>query len=178
MLSEFDPISAAARQAFGAVGAALPADADTLALLMIHEFQHVKLGAILDLFDLCDHSDGRLFYAPWRRDPRPLEALLQGTYAHIAVTDFWRTRRHYRSGPQAEAAATRFAVWRLHTAEAIETLAVSGSLTPLGLRFVDGMRATVTPWLEEDIPAGADRMARQRAEEHRAWRDRVSRDLD
>ena len=44
-------ISAAARQAFGAVGVALPADPVTLALLLIHEFQHVKLGAVLDLYD-------------------------------------------------------------------------------------------------------------------------------
>ena len=47
-------ISAAARQAFGAVGVARPDDGETLALLLIHEFQHVKLGAMLDLFELCD----------------------------------------------------------------------------------------------------------------------------
>ena len=51
---------------------ALPADGETLALLLIHEFQHVKLGAVLDLLDLCDPADRRLFYAPWRDDPRPL----------------------------------------------------------------------------------------------------------
>ena len=26
---------------------------------------------------------GRLFYAPWRDDPRPIEAMLQGAYAHL-----------------------------------------------------------------------------------------------
>jgi uncharacterized protein len=163
-------ISAAARQAFGAIGAALPADGDTLALLMIHEFQHVKLSAILDLFDLCDHSDRRLFYAPWRDDPRPLEALLQGTYAHIAVTDFWRARQHYLSGAEAEAAAAKFARWRMHTAEAVVTLAASGSLTSLGMQFVEGMRATVTPWLDESVPDTARDIALQWAEDHRrAW---------
>jgi uncharacterized protein len=168
-------ISAASRQAFGAIGAALPISEDILALLMMHEFQHVKLGAILDLFDLCDNSDQRLFYAPWRDDPRPLEALLQGTYAHIAVTDFWRARRHYLSGPPAEAAAVQFARWRTQTAEAIGTLAASGSLTPLGVRFVDGMRAAVMPWLEEPIPSAAAGVARRAAEDHRrAWTDRLS----
>ena len=170
-------ISAASRQAFGAIGAALPSGGDTLALLMMHEFQHVKLGAVLDLFDLCDHSDQRLFYAPWRNDPRPLEALLQGTYAHIAVTDFWRARRNYLSGPQAEDAAAKFALWRMQTAEAIETLAASGSLTPLGARFVNGMRATVTPWLDEDVPGGARDVAQHWAEDHRkAWKDRLPSD--
>jgi uncharacterized protein len=169
-------ISAAARQAFGAIGAALPLDAGTLALLMIHEFQHVKLGAILDLFDLCDHSDRRLFYAPRRPDPRPLEALLQGTYAYVAVTDFWRARRHYLSGSEAQAAAAKFALWRMHTADAIETLAASGSLTPLGIHFAEGMHATVTPWLDEPVPEGAADAARRRAENTRmAWNGRVGR---
>jgi uncharacterized protein len=79
---------------------ALPEDGETLALLLIHEFQHVKPGAMLDLFELCDPvAAGRLFYAPWRDDPRPVEALLQGTYAHVGVTDYWRARRHRAEGP-------------------------------------------------------------------------------
>jgi len=160
-------ISAAARQAFGAVGVALPADGDTMALLLIHEFQHVKLGAVLDEFELCDASDRRLFYAPWRDDPRPVEALLQGTYAHIGVTDYWRVRRHHTGGAVALAAAERFARWRMLTAEAIETLAGAGVLTALGTRFVDGMRATVEPWLAEPVPAAAAAAARRWADDRR-----------
>ena len=163
-------ISAAARQAFGAVAAARPAGGADLALLIIHEFQHVKLGALTDMFDLCDRSDQRAFFAPWREDPRPLGALLQGTYAHIAVTDYWRGRRHMVTGPDALAAAELFARWRMMTAEAIETLAGSGALTPLGARFVDGMRATVQPWLDEPVPDAAAAAARRWAAGRReAW---------
>jgi uncharacterized protein len=133
-------ISATARHAFGAVAAALPADPVTLALLIIHEFQHVKLGALLDLYDLYDQSDTRLFDAPWREDPRPLEGLLQGTYAHLAVTDFWLARQQATAGAEAEAAAEHFAYWRARTGDAIETLLDSGSLTPLGEQFVGEMR--------------------------------------
>jgi uncharacterized protein len=154
-------ISAAARQAFGAVAAARPASGADLALLIIHEFQHVKLGALTDLFDLCDRNDQRAFFAPWRDDPRPLGALLQGTYAHIAVTDYWRVRRHMLTGPDALAAAALFARWRMMTAEAIGTLAGSGALTPLGARFVDGMRATVEPWLDEPVPDAATAAAQR-----------------
>ncbi len=132
--------SSTARQAFGAVAAALPDDPATLALLLMHEFQHVKLGGVLDLFDLYDESDQRLFPAPWRDDPRPLEGLLQGTYAHLAVTDFWRVYE-----PDGE----RFLRWGRHTARAIEVLAESGSLTPLGYRFVARMREGVGPMLTE-----------------------------
>ncbi|WP_187365593.1 FxsB family cyclophane-forming radical SAM/SPASM peptide maturase [Trebonia kvetii] len=168
-------ISAAARQAFGAVAAALPATGADLALLLIHEFQHVKLGALTDMFDLCDRTDQRVFFAPWRDDPRPVGALLQGTYAHIGVTDFWRVRRDAAGQEPAAAAeaAERFARWRMMTAEAIETLAGSGALTPLGDRFVAGMRATVEPWLSEPVPqAAASSAARWAAERRAAWQRR------
>jgi uncharacterized protein len=169
-------ISAAARQAFGSVAIALPDSADTLAMLLLHEFQHVKLGALLDLFDLCDRDDTRRFYAPWRDDPRPLEPLLQGTYAHIAVTEFWRVRWRQLPSAQAEAAAARFALWRVQTSAAADTLAESGSLTPLGARFVDGIRATLARWLDEPVPPAAASEAQRWAAAHRAqWRAAVSR---
>ena len=136
-------ISAAARHAFGAVATALPADPVTLALLLVHEFQHVKLGAVLDLYDLFDSSDERLYRAPWREDPRPFEGLLQGTYAHMAVSDFWRVRARVETGSAAEEASQRYRLWHAHTRDAIETLDRSGSLTPLGIRFVDHMRHAV-----------------------------------
>jgi uncharacterized protein len=166
-------ISAAARQAFGAVGTALPESPDTLALLMLHEFQHVKLGGLLDLFDLCDRDDTRLFYAPWRDDPRPAQAVLQGVYAHIAVTDFWRLRRHRLVGDEAQTAAARFALWLAQTTEAAQTLAASGALTVLGQRFADGMLATLHQWHDEPVPPGAANLARQCAERHRStWEAR------
>ena len=85
----------------------------------MHEFQHVKLGAILDLYDLCDPADRELYYAPWREDMRPLEGLLQGTYAHLAVCEYWRTRQKVTSGAEAQAAGERFAFWHAHTREAM-----------------------------------------------------------
>ena len=133
-------VSGAARYAFGAVAAALPADPAALALLLIHEFQHVKLGAVLDLYDLYDQADDRLFRAPWGEGKGSLERILQGAYSHLAVTDFWRARQDITVGPAAEAAGKRFVHWRAHTRDAIETLASSGSLTPLGTWFVDEMR--------------------------------------
>jgi uncharacterized protein len=161
-------ISAAARQAFGAVAAALPATGADLALLVIHEFQHVKLGALMDMFDLHDRGDKRLYFAPWRPDPRPAGALLQGTYAHVGVTDYWRGRRHQVSGPGALAAAEQFARWRTMTMEAIDTLAGSQALTGLGARFAAGMRATVKPWLDEEVPAAAAAAAEHWAADRRA----------
>ncbi|HWG27054.1 FxsB family cyclophane-forming radical SAM/SPASM peptide maturase [Actinospica sp.] len=156
--------SGTARQAFGALGLALPPEPDVLALLLIHEFQHVKLGAVLDLFDLYDESDTRLYYAPWRKDPRPLEGLLQGTYAHVAVVDFWR-----RWAERGDAkAAVHFARWRAQTWEAVGQLEGSGSLTEHGARLVARLRETVAPWLEVPVGAEAQTEAVRKSDEHRS----------
>jgi uncharacterized protein len=156
--------SGTARHAFGALGLALPPRADDLALLLIHEFQHVKLGAVLDLFDLYDTSDTRLYYAPWREDPRPLEGLLQGVYAHVAVVDFWR-RALDRGDTRA---AVHFARWRAETWEAIGELETSGSMTEPGARLVARLRATMAPWMEIPVAAEVLDEALRESEAHRA----------
>jgi uncharacterized protein len=115
-----DHESSVARDAFGSVAVALPPDPQTLCLLLLQEFQRVKLGGVLDLLDLFDHSssvspdtEGRLF----------------DSYARLAVADFWRRR----SGYEADSATT---------AE-IELLLASGSLTRRGREFVEEMRGTL-----------------------------------
>jgi uncharacterized protein len=136
-------VSATSRHAFGSVGIALPDDPVALALLLIHEFQHVKLSAVLDLYDLFDSYDNRLFHAPWRDDPRPIEGLLQGSYAHLAVTGFWRARRNAGSAAETSTALARFSHWQRQTSGAIETLAASGSLTRMGRWFVGEMSRSI-----------------------------------
>ncbi|MBQ1015767.1 hypothetical protein KBX53_33550, partial [Micromonospora sp. M51] len=46
--------SATARHAFGAVAVTPHPDPETLAVLLVHEWQHAKLGAVLDLYDLVE----------------------------------------------------------------------------------------------------------------------------
>jgi uncharacterized protein len=61
----------------------------------------------------------------------------------------------------------------MDTAEAIETLVGSGALTTLGVRFVNGMRATVAPWLDEPVTRAALTAARREADEAlAAWQRR------
>ncbi|MEU1998279.1 HEXXH motif-containing putative peptide modification protein, partial [Nocardia gamkensis] len=161
--------SASTRLAFGAVGLA-PArlDGASLAELLVHEFQHVKMGAILDMFELYDLSDTEPRYHPLCFvHPRPIEGLLQGAYAHIGVTDYWRVRRTLVDGADRVEAERQFARWRMMTAEAIGQLRDSGSLTGLGERFVQAMGETVLPWLREPVDPTAEAAAREVAEEHR-----------
>ncbi|MET7621553.1 FxsB family cyclophane-forming radical SAM/SPASM peptide maturase [Streptomyces sp. NPDC005408] len=130
------------RHAFGAFGMALPPSADALALLLIHEFQHVKLGALQDMYDLLSPGGGRHQVA-WRPDPRPLDAVLQGAYAHLAVADVWQTRaRHAPDGAGPDEAARWAEYWREAVQSALDTLSAAGAPTAVGERLLAGMRTT------------------------------------
>jgi uncharacterized protein len=140
--------SAASGRATGSIALAPPASATTMALLVLHETQHLKLGALLDLVDL-ETGDGQArHHAPWRGDPRPVRALLQGTYAHAGVTEFWRGR----DGRQ-------FAYWLAQTTQAATTLAGSGELTQAGDRFVAGLRETLDRWAADPVTPADQRVA-------------------
>jgi uncharacterized protein len=132
-----------ARQAYGAVAAAYTDDGEALATMLVHEWQHAKLGALMDLCDLFDADDRRRLPVGWRTDPRPIEGVLQGVYAHLAVADVWR-RRAARDDRGAPAAA--FRQYRRWTGDAIDLLRASGTLTPAGLRLVERMATTMDRW--------------------------------
>jgi uncharacterized protein len=125
--------SATARQAFGAIALGLPRGPGTLDELILHEFQHVKLHALLDLHDLFDPADRRRLPVPWRDDPRPVEGILHGAYAHLALTHLHRSR-----GPAGRDLYLRYRSW---VCDAAVTLSATGALTGDGERFVAGMHA-------------------------------------
>ncbi|MGW7265885.1 AAC(3) family N-acetyltransferase [Streptomyces sp. NPDC054842] len=134
-------VSSAARRAHGAIAASLPDDPVLLALTLVHEFLHVQLGALLDLVPLHGPPSDARYHAPWRPDPRPAGALLQGTYAHLGVTDFWRAE--LAAGVGGERARHEYGTWRGHTEDATATLLGSGELLPAGERLVRGVREAV-----------------------------------
>ncbi|WP_426505180.1 FxsB family cyclophane-forming radical SAM/SPASM peptide maturase [Dactylosporangium sp. McL0621] len=131
--------SATARSAFGAVAVAPAPDAPSLATLLVHEVQHVKLGAVMDACDLFDRADPRRVAVPWRKDRRPIEGALHGCYAFAAVADVWR----HRSGPAAREQFERYRGWVGRT---VEQLLTGGGLTAGGVRFVERLRATLAGW--------------------------------
>ena len=131
-----------ARNAFGSVATAYASPED-LAVVLVHEFQHGKLGALLDLVDLFDPASQAMLRVGWRTDPRPVEGALQGVYAHAAVADVWRVRAGRDGGGHAQDQYAKYLGW---TTAAVETLRASEALTPLGLRFVDRLSETVAAW--------------------------------
>ncbi|WP_329489204.1 HEXXH motif-containing putative peptide modification protein [Kitasatospora sp. NBC_01246] len=137
-----EAVSAAARRAFGAVAASRPGDPVLLALALAHEFLHLQLGALLDLVPLHHPNGAAVHHAPWRPDPRPVGALLQGTYAHLGVVDFWCAELAAGAGDTRRAAG-EFTRWRGHALTAGATLLDSAELTGHGREFTEELVRTV-----------------------------------
>jgi hypothetical protein len=164
-------VSATSGDAFGAVAASLPSDGVTLAVALIHEFQHAKLCAITHLEPLFDPRAVDLFYAPWRPDPRPAGALLHGIFAHMAVADFWRTHRCAASSRERLAAHVEFARWLRQTHHAARLLAGHDALTAAGRQLLSEVTARLTGWLAEPVPGQALRLAEEASSDHLScWR--------
>lgn len=161
-------LSSSSPETFGAIAMSRPPDPHTCAVTLSHEVQHVKLGALLDIVSLTLPDDGRRYYAPWRADARPVAGLLQGAYAYLGVTGFWRTQRRLADGPAQLRADGEFALWRAGTARVIETLLSSGRLTAAGLDFVRRMSKTVAAWQSESVSAQARAFARRESRRHLA----------
>jgi len=159
-------VSATARETFGCVALSAPSRPLELAVALAHEIQHAKLCAVLDIVRLTLPDDGRRYYAPWRDDPRPLNGLLQGAYAYLGVSGFWRRQRHHATGAEALQAHAEFARWRLAVLYVTAKLLDSGQLTLAGHDFVSTMAAVVRAWRDDPVPAEAADRARDAAGRH------------
>lgn len=174
----FRPRSVTSGDAFGGIEASEPDDAVQLAVTLVHEFQHTKLGGLLHLTPLLTHgseesgtpsdeSGTELWYAPWRDDPRPLEGLLQGIYAFVGITRFWRAHRT-ATPAQAAMAHFEFALWRAHVATAMEQIHRHPRFTPLGAALLGTLRDHCADWLAEPVPQEQLALARLCADDHAA----------
>ncbi|GAB2566427.1 HEXXH motif domain-containing protein [Paractinoplanes abujensis] len=161
-------VSNTSLHAYGGVNMSAAGGPHQFALTLIHECQHAKLAALTDQVELQKPSVVKDLYAPWRDDPRPLSGLLQGIYAHLGVTDFWRV---YRSS--SAKAEVEFARWRTQVRQALLVAGASPLLTEAGTAFVEEMSASVARWSGETVPARLESMAREASAGHLvAWRVR------
>ncbi|MDN3353812.1 HEXXH motif domain-containing protein [Actinomadura sp. DC4] len=164
-------VSATAPDTIGCAAMSTPPSARSMAVTLAHEIQHGKLAVLLELVDLALPDDGSRYYAPWRDDPRPVSGLLQGAYAYLGVTAFWRRQRTHETGEAAAEAHAEFARWRAAVDLVVGTLRACDRLTPAGTTFVSGMYGTLRSWADEPVPAAAAAQARREEERHRAhWR--------
>jgi uncharacterized protein len=125
--------SATSRHAFGAVALTFPADPAGFEEMLVHEFQHAKLFGLCDLYELVDKADTQRLRVPWRQDPRPVEGVLHGTYAHLALAQL-----NWSRGAAGRLAWLRYRTW---VCDACEALYETKALTRDGERFVAGILA-------------------------------------
>ena len=164
--------SASTGDAFGAIMCSPPPDAVTLAVSLAHEFTHIKLGGLMHLHTLTEGPGHPCLYAPWRDDPRPAGGLLQGIYAFMAISDFWR-----RQPSRSDDVITDFEYAYAHaqTAEALDIALRDGNLTERGRAFAEGIGEAMRDW-PDDVDPRARALARLVADAHRAgWRIRHCR---
>ncbi|GLI00171.1 HEXXH motif domain-containing protein [Phytohabitans aurantiacus] len=166
------PLSASCDEAFGGIVASEPDDALQLAATLIHEYQHVKLGALLHLVRLHQGDRSRHLYAAWRDDPRPLGGVLQGCYAFVGITSFWRARRA-RAGPDVDRwlADFEFALWRRQLIRVLDQVSREPSLTELGRSFTGHLVRAVGSWRDDPVPAAVQSQTDAAADDHYGqWR--------
>ena len=162
-------VSTSSPQSFGTVAMSRQPDKYTCAETLVHETQHLKLCALLDLVALTLPDDGQRYYAPWRTDPRPVSGLLQGAYAFLGVCGFWREQLRVAPGLAVrQRAQADFARWRGGAALVVDTLLRSGQLTAEGQDFVGEMDRVLKAWQHEPVPHDALVLAQHKADRHLA----------
>jgi HEXXH motif-containing protein len=161
------PVTATSGWAWGAMVLSLPSDALSFAEALTHEFHHLVLAAAEDVAPLTDAAQDDLCYAPWRDDPRPRSAMLQGCYAFFGVAGFWL--RQSRSGsPAGRLPAQReFARRSENVADALSELRDWPGLTVTGRLLVARLGDELARLRAEPVDSSALALARQLNAEHR-----------
>jgi HEXXH motif-containing protein len=162
--------SGTARDSVGALGLTRPGSPVEFVITVVHELQHSKLSAVLDLVDLYQPGGPERHFAPWRVDPRPTAGLIQGVYAFLGVADAWLGLR--ASAELEQVATDQLATVREQVRVGLDALAASAELTALGRHFTAGMRVAVDRLFANPLPADAVRKAESSLADRRAAWDR------
>jgi HEXXH motif-containing protein len=168
--SNGDGASVSCVDSLGAFATTMPMNAADGAITLVHEWSHTLLNGVLGFGRLYDPESPELFFAPWRRDPRPLGGTLHGSFAFLTVAETWRALMAEETW-HARAAA-EFALCRLQVGEVLDALLRSAGLTEQGRRFVVMLRqrhrALLETYVRPEVAAEAvARLAVQKA----AWVD-------
>jgi HEXXH motif-containing protein len=168
-------LSATSRAAFGAFALTRPASGADLAITMVHEFQHAKLNALLDLVPLTVDATHGAYFVPWRKDPRPIRALLHGCFAFLGVARAWS---QLLAVPAVRRRAEReFASARAQVQVGVATLARSAELTSGGRLFVRCLEQQVRRLDAVPVPEDLIRSADERVRQARATWLRANPDV-
>lgn len=143
-------VSASSIDALGAIGLSLTEDLPTLAVGILHEVQHLKVGALLNTYPVHRADATARFRVEWRPGQRPFEALLQGVAAFVGVADFWRVEAERQEGPPGvrQRAEREYARWYPAVITALDEVRHAGALEPVGLDMLAGFTHLASDWWE------------------------------
>ncbi|WP_330276148.1 HEXXH motif-containing putative peptide modification protein [Lentzea sp. NBC_00516] len=162
--------AASSTNAFGGVALSPKDSATDLAEAIVHEVQHSKLNALMDLLPL-HQEDHTWFYAPWRDDPRSLGGLLHGIYAFTSVVEFWHVQRDLVSPAESRRGQFTFAYRCRQIRQAVDAVGDAGQLTDLGRRFVAAASARLAALDPAGVPADlTDAITTLLADHQATWR--------
>lgn len=154
----------------GAIYATLPGDEIQMALVLVHELQHNKYAMLSALTGLGADDATPDMYAPWRGDPRPAAALLDGAYAHLGIVRFWLEEW---LGTRSELAEFEFARWSVQVDRALFSLLDSKRLTSTGDVLARSLVEQIGVYRLHETSPEIERLAADASADHEAgWKIR------
>jgi HEXXH motif-containing protein len=134
-------LSASYQEVIGTIYMTLHPQLMTMVEATIHEFQHNKLHAQLELDPLLHNAFSPLYSSPVRPDPRPLQGVLLAVHAFIPVARLYQLMRAAghpgTRGPDFE---RRYAQIVAGNHEGATVLLEHGDPTPIGRALLDEIR--------------------------------------
>jgi HEXXH motif-containing protein len=136
-------LSASYREAIGTVYLSLHPRPMTMVEALVHEFQHNKLNALLELDELLENAHAPLYRSPVRPDARPLLGVLLAVHAFVPVALLYE-KMLAAGDPRADEARLRDVV-RINR-EGADVLLPNARPTPVGRGVLDELaRYTAHP---------------------------------
>jgi HEXXH motif-containing protein len=169
-------VGASCTSAFGAIAVSIRDTPVKLAETLVHELQHSKLNALLDLCQLVRSDAQNLWYVPWRDDPRPMTGVLHGIYAFVSDAEFWRVELEHAANTGTEAdpdAAFVFALRCHQVRQVLTSLDGTDELTEHGWALVAAVNERLAVCETVAVPKHIHDTVTQKVDEHRLeWNSR------
>ncbi|WP_309111185.1 HEXXH motif-containing putative peptide modification protein [Saccharothrix sp.] len=163
--------AASSTAAFGSIAMSPKESAVHFAEALVHEIQHSKVNALLELLPLADDDRVARYYAPWLDYPRPVTALLHGVYAFCSVVEFWHVQRKLVPEEMAVRGEYAFVYRHRQVTEVLGVLRRLPELTEPGRRFAAGVAVRLAACSLDDARPEVVRAVECITDEHRAlWR--------
>jgi HEXXH motif-containing protein len=160
---------ASSPSAFGGVRLSASESATEFAESLVHEMQHSKLNAVLDLVKLTDGDLTQGYLAPWRDDPRPLTGVLHGLYSFTCGVEFWLVEAEVAS--EHEQVRFEIAFRRTQVRRALRALDDDPHLTNAGRALVEAVTTRLAVCEQTPVPAHLSTVVTAMVDDHHAlWR--------